>query len=141
MVGRNVASSTHQKEQESYMPETASKSSSASVSISVSGSTQAQSKFRVASGRNVHVDLPMKFSAEHISLAARDAEILQGILNDNPEQIERIVSAVTAGNFQEAQEIARSIGMTEESFIEQGGGLLAIVIIIAIGCALLLAHD
>jgi hypothetical protein len=111
------------------------------VSIGVSGYTQAQSKFEVAPGRNVHVDFPTQFSANHVALAAKDAEILQGILKDNPKEIGAMVSAVAAGNFNEAQKIAETIGFTEDSFVKQGGGMWALVIAIAVGCALLLAHD
>jgi hypothetical protein len=51
------------------------------------------------------------------------------------------VSAVTAGKFAEAKEMANNIGLTEDNFVRQGGGMWAVVIGIAIGCALLLAHD
>lgn len=112
-----------------------------SVSIGISGRTQAQSKFEVAPGRNVHIDLPAQFSAEHIALAAKDAEIIQGIFKDKPKEVEEIVSLVVAGKFKEAQKIAERIGLTEDYFVKQGGGMWAIVIGIAIGCALLLAHD
>jgi len=119
----------------------AAASSLAAVAIGVSGRTQAQSKFEVAPGRNVHVDLPVEFSANHVALAAKDAEILLSILKDKPKEVEEIVSAVGAGNFKETQKIAERIGITEDYFVKQGGGLFALVIVIAIGCALLLAHD
>jgi hypothetical protein len=37
--------------------------------------------------------------------------------------------------------MAEQIGLTEENFVRQGGGMWAAVIGIAIGCALLLGHD
>jgi len=112
-----------------------------SVSIGVSGRTQKQSKFEVAPGRNMHIDLPAQFSADHVALAAKDAEIIQGIFKNNPKEVEEIFSAVADGNFKEAQKIAERIGFTEDYFVKQGGGMWALVIGIAIGCALLLAHD
>ena len=112
-----------------------------SVSIGVSGRTQAQSKFEVAPGRNVHVDLPAQFSADHVALAAKDAEIIQGILKDKPKEVEEIASLVAAGQFKAAQKIAARIGLTEDYFVQQGGGMWALVIAIAIGCALFLRHD
>ena len=95
-------------------------SSSACVSIGVSGRTQHQSEFDVAPGRNVHVDLPARFSADNIALAAKDAEILLGILKGKPKEFEEIVSAVTAGNFKEAQKLAERIDVTEDYFVRQG---------------------
>ena len=112
-----------------------------SVSIGVCGRTQGQSKFEVAPGRNMHVDIPSTFSAEHVALAAKDAEIIQRLFTERPKEIEAIVAAVSAGNFKEAKKIGEKIGFTEDYFIKQGGGMWAIVIGIAIGCALLLAHD
>lgn len=60
---------------------------------------------------------------------------------DKPKEVEEIISAVTAGNFKEAQKVVERIGITEDYFVRQGGGLWALVIVIGIGCALLLAHD
>ena len=116
-------------------------SSPASLSIGVTGRTQAQSMFEVAPGRNVHVDLPAGYSAEHLALAAKDAEILMGILKDKPQEVQAIISAVSAGNFTEARKVAKGIGITEEDFMEQGGGLWGVVIVIAVVAVLLLEHD
>lgn len=109
--------------------------------IGITGATQPQSKFEVASGKSVRVEIPETFTAEHIALAAKDAEIFAEILKRSPQEFSQIVSAVTAGKFAEAKEMANNIGLTEDNFVRQGGGMWAVVIGIAIGCALLLAHD
>jgi hypothetical protein len=112
-----------------------------SISVGVSSQMQSQSKFEVAPGRNVHIDLPVQFSTDHIALALRDTEIIQAILKNKPKEMEAIMSSVTTGNFKEAQKLAEEIGLSEDYFIKQGGGMWALVILIAVGCALLLAHD
>jgi hypothetical protein len=117
------------------------KKASGAVVIGVAGTGQPQSKFEVAAGRSVRVDIPESFTADHVALATRDSEILAEILTGHPHEFCQIVSAVTAGKFKEAQKLAEKIGLTEEYFIRQGGGMWAIVIGIAIGCALLLSHD
>jgi len=113
----------------------------ASLLIGVAGATQTQSKFEVASGKSVRVELPESFTAEHVALAAKDSEILAEILRGHPREFGQIVTAVTAGKFAEAKKVAEGIGLTEDNFVKRGGGMWAVVIAIAIGCALLLEHD
>jgi hypothetical protein len=115
--------------------------SSGTVTIGVCGGTSRQSQFDVAPGRSVQINLPSEFSAEHVALASKDLEILLTLLSEKPNEMQQIVAAVSAGNFASAQELAKEIGLTESDFVDQGGGLLAVVIVIAIGCALLLEHD
>lgn len=115
--------------------------SNGSVQIGVTGTAQTQSKFDIAFGNSIRVEVPETFAAEHVALATRDCEILAEILKSNPRELGQIVSATTTGKLAEAKEIAEKIGLTEDNFIKQDGGMLAVVIVIAIGCALLLAHD
>jgi hypothetical protein len=112
-----------------------------SLVIAVTGAAHAQSKFEVASGRSVRVDLPETFTADHVSLATRDAEILAGILKENSYEYCQIVNAVATGDFEKAKKMAEQIGLTEANVVRQGGGMWALIIGIAVGCALLCAHD
>ena len=115
--------------------------SSGTVVVGVAGMGQQQSMFEVAAGRSVRMEIPENFNDDHCSLAARDTRILGAIMKDYPSEFCQIVNAVNAGKFKDAKKIAEQIGLTEENFISKGGGLWALVIGIAIGCALLLAHD
>lgn len=114
---------------------------SASINVGVTSGTQHQSKFEVAAGQSVRLDIPTDFSNDHIGLAIKDLDILKDILIKSPKEFSEIVSAVGAANFKDAQAIATRIGISEDYFIQKGGGMWAVVIIIAIGCALLLARD
>ena len=62
------------------------------------------------------------------------------MLKRYPREFGEIMSAVTADKFAEAKEIAKNIDLTEDNFVRQGGGMMAIICL-AIACALLLAHD
>jgi hypothetical protein len=115
--------------------------SSGAVVIGVAGVGQSQSMFEVAPGRSIRVEIPEKFADDHCGLAVRDTEILGELMKCYPREFSQIVNAVNAGKFKDAKKIAEQIGLTEENFISQGGGLWALVIGIAIGAALLLAHD
>ena len=109
--------------------------------MGVTAGTQNQSEFEVAAGRSVHLEIPADFSNEHIELALKDLDILKDILGKCPSEFKQIVSAIEAGNFKDAQAIAKTVGISEEAIIQRGGGLWGLVIVIAIGAALLLAHD
>ena len=112
-----------------------------SLTIAVSGAGKPQSKFEVAGGRSVRVDVPKTFTAEHVALATRDSEIVAGILKQYPHEYCQLVNAVTEGKIEEARKIAEQIGLTEQNVMRQGGGMWAIIIGICVGCALLCEHD
>lgn len=99
-----------------------------------------QGAFDVAEEKTVRIAIPEKLSAEHVGLAAQDCEILQGILSESPGETTEILAAVAAGRIGEAREVAKRIGITEESFAARGGGMWAIILV-AVACALLLEHD
>lgn len=82
---------------------------------------------------------PTSFDAER---AVRDCEILAQVIKSNGESIPKLVSALQQGDddgVDKAEKIANSIGLTEEAFVKQGGGLLFLVVVgaalLAGGCA------
>jgi hypothetical protein len=120
---------------------TKKKSSLGTVVIGVAGSGLPQSIFDVAAGRSIRAAIPENFTAEHVALAARDSELLMGMLKNHPHEFCEMVNAINTGKFTEARKMAEKVGLTEENIISQGGGLWAVVIVIAVAAALLLAHD
>lgn len=111
------------------------------VAIGVAGAGEPQSMFEVAAGRSIRVEIPESFAAEHVALAARDSELLTGIFKKHSHDLCQIVYAVNEGKFTEAKKMAEKIGLAEESFVRQGGGLWGLIIVLGIGAALLLEHD
>ena len=69
------------KQQPSHISQEKARST---VVIAVAGAGRPQSKFEVAAGRSVRVDIPQSFTVDHVALAARDAEILAEILKGHP---------------------------------------------------------
>jgi hypothetical protein len=110
------------------------------LSVGLAGIAKTQSNFEVAADKNVRIVMPEGCSHEHILLATKDTEILTKILKEHPEEIVSIMEDITSGKLSDAKKAAAEIGISEENFINQGGGMWA-VIAIAIGCALLLSHD
>jgi hypothetical protein len=116
-------------------------SASGLLTIRVSGPGSRVSEFDVAQGSSVHVEIPSDFTAGHNALAARDLEILGGILSGKGDEVGRLVSAASRGEFEEARSLARQIGIAEDNFVAQNGGLWGLVVVIAVVAAVTLAHD
>lgn len=114
--------------------------SGASLIAGVAGTARPLGKFQVGAGTTVAIALPDDFGADHTNLAIKDCEIVAGILKQYPKEVAEMLAAVGAGRLAEAKKVAVRIGITEDNFTKQGGGMLALILL-AIGCALLLAHD
>ena len=88
-----------------------------SINIGVTSNVKAlqQRSFDVAAGRSVRLEIPEGFSDEHLQLAIRDLDILKDILTKYPKEFKEVVSAIAAGNFSQAQTIAKRVGITEKT--------------------------
>ncbi|PEG13116.1 hypothetical protein COO04_27245 [Bacillus toyonensis] len=115
--------------------------SGSTLVVGIVGDPKPQSKFEVSSGKNARIEIPKEFTFDHVKLAKNDCEILSEILNHHPQEISKMVNSISIGKFSEAKAIANKIGISEENFIQKEGGMWGLVIVIAVGCALLLAHD
>lgn len=117
------------------------KNSGVVLNISVDGMPHQGNIFDISSRGSVGISLPKEFTDEYVRLATNDCSILAKILKEHPEDIRKIFTAIGSGKLDEAKEAAAKIGFNEDNISKQGGGLWALVIVIAVGCALLLAHD
>ncbi|MBP1823057.1 hypothetical protein [Mycobacterium sp. OAE908] len=111
------------------------------LTISVSGPASHVSEFDVAQGSSVHVEIPSDYTEKHNALATKDLEILSGILSGRSDEVSRLISAASRGEFDEARSLAKQIGIVEDNFVSQDGGLWGLVVVIAVVAAVTLAHD
>ena len=65
-----------------------------------------------------------QFGPEEMKKALADAEIIASLLREHPEEMASISNAVLAGRTEDARKLAVKIGLTEEAFQENGGGML-----------------
>ena len=80
-------------------------------------------------------DGPKRFEiGDHLDLerAARDAEILAAKLRENPEGITEVFHAVRRGDKKAAAAKLQELGMSEDDFKEQGGGLFWLVVLVVV---------
>ena len=64
-----------------------------------------------------------RIGAREMRKAQVDAEIIASLFRKHPKEITAMVNHMMAGRRQTAREIASTIGLTEETFQEKGGGL------------------
>ena len=65
-----------------------------------------------------------RFGPTEIKKALADSEIITSLLREHPEEMAEIVNHVLAGQMDSAKKVALRIGLTEEAFQRNGGGML-----------------
>lgn len=80
--------------------------------------------------------LPMPATLD-LAAARRDFELLAQMAGEYPEDVRRLHAAAVRSDMATATRIAREIGLTEERFVGDGGGIWgAMITIAAVGLAL-----
>lgn len=83
------------------------------------------------------IPLPPTFDPSHIERMQRDCEMLAGIAKKSPDRLREFHNAALRNDFGSATRIANEIGLQEEQFYADGGGmwgwiaLAAVVIVVA----------
>lgn len=76
-------------------------------------------------------------SAESMTIAARDAELMAAMFRDHADDLRSFYNDVVAGRGEAAAATARKIGLDETSFKKQGGGMWPFILgvgVIILGC-------
>jgi hypothetical protein len=76
---------------------------------------------------------------EQMKVAAKDAEIVLGLMRDYPDDMRSFYNDIVAGRTETAKETATRIGLSESSFKQQGGGMWPFILgvgVIIMGCAI-----
>lgn len=95
----------------------------------------------VAREQVFHLQMPERFTPEHIDTIRADLAILSGVAEEQPERFMDLQNAVLDRD-PAATRIADELGLTEaKMYAKGGGGVWVVVAIIAVGAALLLESD
>lgn len=105
------------------------------VTITTSGLKTLMGGVHTARARGFDLDVPATLTDDARATALRDLELLTAALKSNPSAVSDVLRAGAAGDFETARKLATEHGLTEEAFVEKGGGLL---LAIGIGLAILL---
>jgi hypothetical protein len=78
--------------------------------------------------RRLAVERPL--NADDLKRVQRDCEILAIKLRDKPEEIATILQEIFANDLDRARQVAQRIGLTEQEFTKEGGGLMWLVVVV-----------
>jgi hypothetical protein len=70
------------------------------------------------------VQLPNRLSTEDVQRMQKDYELLASVLRDHPEEMKNLFEAHSQKDIKSARRIAGTLGISEESFKAQGGGVI-----------------
>jgi hypothetical protein len=65
-----------------------------------------------------------QFGPVELKKALADAEMITSLLRKHPKEMSQVVNHVMAGKMEDARKMALKIGLTEEAFQQNGGGML-----------------
>jgi hypothetical protein len=74
------------------------------------------------------IEVPATLSTAQLK---RDCEQLLALLAKSPNEVQDIVAKIHSGDHQGARKIVERIGLTEEAFSSQGGGLWHLLLLLA----------
>jgi hypothetical protein len=123
------------REEEADMAQTAS---SVQLVIGLTGLEVRSADVTFSRDQVFRIPLPAGFDANHIERMQKDCEMLAGIARKSPERLREFHNAALRNDFQSAIRIGNEIGLREERFYDEGGGmwgwiaLAAVVIVIAV---------
>ena len=100
------------------------------ATLSLAGIKSRLGGFDVSSENKIQIELPKTHTKSDVARAQKDCEILGAILKSQPERVVELLQAARSNEREKAQKLARELGLAEEAFQAQEGGLVGLVIVI-----------
>ncbi|GAA1974477.1 hypothetical protein [Microbacterium pumilum] len=82
--------------------------------------------------QTLRVELPDEFTDAHLAQMKYDTQFILELIERNPDAIMSIQGAVLRNDFATANEVARSVGLTENNMIDNDGGMWGYIILAAV---------
>ena len=102
------------------------------ATVQLSGFAVSKGGFSVFTDLARHMDIPKKFHPGDIKRAQRDCEILAETLKNNPKEAAELFQCIVDNKLDEARQLSIKLGIDEQKFIENGGGLMWLVVIVVL---------
>jgi hypothetical protein len=109
--------------------------------IGLTGFVSQQRNIKMFNERFTRIELPEKFAPEHIEMMLKDLSLISEIAAKQPDDFLSLNNAILNNDLPKANQLSRKINLTEKYLLANGGNAWGVVIIIAIGAALLLSSD
>ena len=92
--------------------------------VGIANVSQDRDGFVLSTDKQIRVQLPSQLSTEDVQRMRRDFELLAAALRDYPTEMKNLLEAHFRKDTVTSRRIAESLGLSEESFKAQGGGII-----------------
>jgi hypothetical protein len=99
-----------------------------SIVLGIVGFDHGMDGFPLSTDHLTRVKLPSRLTPEDLKRMQTDFELLAGTLRDHPTEMAQLFEAHCRKDTTTSRRIAKSIGISEESFKQQGGGVIWAVV-------------
>jgi hypothetical protein len=100
--------------------------------IGVTGFSAERSDVRIHGEQILRIDIPPTVTEEHLEQMRNDLRVLSGVVAENPQAVMNIQNAVLRNDMVVANDLARSVGLTEENMVANGGGMWGYILVAAV---------
>ena len=105
--------------------------------LGITNFRQDQEGFILSTDKQTRVQLPSELSTEDVQRMRRDFELLAAALRDHPTEMKNLLEAHFRKDVVSSRRIAETLGLSEESFKAQGGGIIWGVVAVVVVCDVL----
>lgn len=108
------------------------KATTIQATVKLSGFAGNKGGFSVLADLARQMDIPKQFHLDDIKRAQRDCEILAEKLKNNPKEAMELFQSIVDNKIDDARRLSGKIGIDEQKFIDQGGGLMWLVVVVVL---------
>lgn len=102
------------------------------ASVRLSGVPSSKGGFDILSDVERHIDLPRQFGPAELERCRNDCELLSGKLGADPALSLELLEALRSHDLAHARRVAHQLGIVEEHFQAEGGGLIWLVVVVVL---------
>lgn len=102
------------------------------ATVKLSGFAESKGGFAVFRDLARQMEIPKEFHPGDIKRAQRDCEILGETLKNNPKEAAELFQCIVDNKLDDARRLSIKLGIHEQEFLEKGGGLMWLVVIVVL---------
>jgi len=108
------------------------KSVAIQATVKLGGFAETKGGFTAFADLARRLEIPAQFHLDDIKRAQRDCEILGEKLKNNPKEAAELFQYIVDNKLDAARQLSRKLGINEQEFLEKGGGLIWLVVIVVL---------